>query len=457
MTGLKTGKTPWDADLPHIGQSAADRYHPRVARVSDRVFLIGSVAVALHILDDAFISTAPGTSASDHLASAALPFATIVAAIIVWPWLTAAWRAVVALLLGLFTGGVVLLTEGERITSGGITGSDVTALLALAGAATLLALGAILTHRAIERPVRRNLGWAARRLLVVASAYITLSYLFIPVLTAAHATHPKQAPVAVVDLGVAYESVSFATRDGLTLSGWFIPSRNGATILALSGANNDRTNVANHAAMLARHGYGVLLFDPRGMGESEGDPNQFGWQTSVDIRAALDYLAARPDVDTNRIGALGLSMGAEAVLQATAENRAIRAVVAEGAGARSLEEALLAPGNDKWLDLPKTWLSYALTRLASGDRPPPSLDQLTPRIAPRPLLIIYATTSAQAAEAQLSPRYFDAAGEPKEIWPIDDAGHTQGFATHPAEYEARVIRFFDAALTSERSAEARPQ
>ena len=280
----------------------------------------------------------------------------------------------------------------------------------------------------------------------IAAAFVVLSYLFIPVLTAAHVTHPKQAPVAAMDLGAAYEDVRFPTQGGLTLAGWFIPSRNGATILALPGANNDRTNVADHARMLASHGYGVLLFDPRGMGESEGDPNQFGWKADVDLRAALAYLASRPDVDTERIGALGLSMGGEAVLQATAENPGIRAVVAEGAGARSLDEALLAPGIDKWIDLPRSWLAYTLTRLVSGDRPPPSLKELTPRIAPRPLLIIYSSASEQAAEAQLSPIYFDAAGEPKEIWPIADAGHTQGFATHPDEYEARVIRFFDAAL-----------
>lgn len=446
MSSTRTPTTPWDANLPHIGQTAVDRYHPRVARWSDTLFLIGSTAVVLHILDDAFVSTAPGASAGDHLMSAAIPTMGVVAVILAWPWMSAAWRAVAALVVGLVSGGVVLLTEGERITSGEITGSDVTAVLALAGAAVLLGLGVVLTHRAIEKPVRRNLRWAARRLLVAGSAFVVLSFLLIPVLTAAHATHPKQAPVGGMGLGVAYENVEFMTDHQLTLSGWFIPSRNGATVVALPGANNDRTNVAEHAAMLARHGYGVLLFDPRGMGESEGDPNQFGWKADVDLRAALAYLASRLDVNMERIGALGLSMGGEAVLQATAENPGIRAVVAEGAGARTLDEALLAPGIDKWVDLPRSWLSYTLTRLVSGDRPPPSLEELTPRIAPRPLLIIYSSASDQAAEAQLSPIYFDAAHEPKEIWPITDAGHTQGFATHPDEYEARVIRFFDAAL-----------
>ena len=49
--------------------------------------------------------------------------------------------------------------------------------------------------------------------------------------------------------------------------------------------------------MLARHGYGVLLFDRRGEGRSEGEPNTFGWGGDEDIKAAIRYLKTRPDVD----------------------------------------------------------------------------------------------------------------------------------------------------------------
>jgi alpha/beta superfamily hydrolase len=49
--------------------------------------------------------------------------------------------------------------------------------------------------------------------------------------------------------------------------------------------------------MLVRHGCGVLLFDRRGEGESEGDPNAFGWGAPVDMNAAVAFLQGRPDVD----------------------------------------------------------------------------------------------------------------------------------------------------------------
>ena len=64
------------------------------------------------------------------------------------------------------------------------------------------------------------------------------------------------------------------TSDGVKLAGWYVPSRNGAAVIAFPG----RSGPLEHARMLARHGYGVLMLDMRGQGESEGDPNAFGWQ-----------------------------------------------------------------------------------------------------------------------------------------------------------------------------------
>ena len=70
--------------------------------------------------------------------------------------------------------------------------------------------------------------------------------------------------------------------------------------------------------MLARHGYGVLLFDRRGQGESGGDPHAFGWEGEKDVKAAVAFLQRRPDVDPERIGGLGLSVSGEMMLHAAA-------------------------------------------------------------------------------------------------------------------------------------------
>ena len=96
--------------------------------------------------------------------------------------------------------------------------------------------------------------------------------------------------------------------------------------------------------MLVRAGYGVLLVDPRGYGDSEGDPNAYGWGSTKDIDAGVAWLRRRPDVQNRRVGGLGLSVGGEQMIEAAARNPGLQAVVSEGAGIRSVREATLERG-----------------------------------------------------------------------------------------------------------------
>ncbi len=68
--------------------------------------------------------------------------------------------------------------------------------------------------------------------------------------------------------------------------------------------------------MLIRHGYGVLVFDRRGEGQSQGDRNMYGWSGDRDLLAATAFLQRQTDVHHGRIGGLGLSVGGEMFLQA---------------------------------------------------------------------------------------------------------------------------------------------
>jgi dienelactone hydrolase len=188
----------------------------------------------------------------------------------------------------------------------------------------------------------------------------------------------------------------------------------------------------------------VLLLDMRGQGESEGDPNAFGWESANDLDAAIAFLQQRPDIQHGRIGGLGLSVGGELMIETAASNPALRAVVSEGGGERSVRESALL-GARGWLNLPTAAVQTAALALLSGDAPPPALDDAAAQIAPRPLLLIFGS-NGQGAEKELNPIYFNAAGQPKAIWEVTGAGHTGGLAAEPSEYEQRVISFFDAAL-----------
>jgi fermentation-respiration switch protein FrsA (DUF1100 family) len=196
--------------------------------------------------------------------------------------------------------------------------------------------------------------------------------------------------------------------------------------------------------MLVEHGYGVLVLDPRGQGDSEGDPNLFGWSGEPDLRAAIDYLETRPDVDRDRIGGLGLSVGGELMLQTAAHDRRLQAIVSEGAGSRSMAEDVHMGLPDVLIGLPFSVVSTVSTAIFSDSMPPPALHDLVADIAPRPIMLIW--TRNGNGEKYFDPTYFDLAGDPKAIWEIPESSHIDGLATRPAEYERRVVEFFDDAL-----------
>jgi hypothetical protein len=260
-------------------------------------------------------------------------------------------------------------------------------------------------------------------------------------------THVQRQTVPAPHLGAAHENVSFTTSDGLRLRGWYVPSRNGAAVIAFPG----RSGPQKHARMLAGHGYGVLLFDRRGEGESDGDGNLFGWGGDKDILAAVEYLQGRKDVEPGRIGGIGFSVGGELMLQAAAETDGLAAVVSEGAGTRwlaeEIEEMDTIPGWRKWLDIPTYATKTAALSVFGNTTPPPKLTDLVPRIE-QPLFLIWAPNGGNAET--MNPVYYRLAPGPKQIWEIPDARHIGGITKHPAEYERRVVSFFDDALLGPR-------
>lgn len=187
-----------------------------------------------------------------------------------------------------------------------------------------------------------------------------------------------------VDLGRPYRAVTLRTSDGLDLAAWYVPSRNGAAVILFP----TRIGKPAQARMLARHGYGVLLVDMRGYDDSEGSPNALGWGATKDIDAAVAWLRRRPDVRGGRIGGIGFSMGGEQMLEAAAGNQDLRAVISEGAGERSIRE-LLIRGASGWPSVPLEAVQTLALMVLCDTLPPPSLEDVVGRIAPRPLLLIY--------------------------------------------------------------------
>jgi uncharacterized protein len=134
------------------------------------------------------------------------------------------------------------------------------------------------------------------------------------------------------------------------------------------------------------------------------------------------------------------------MLETAAETDALAAVVSEGAGARTMSEDMDedVPGRDKVLGAPLSAFKTASIAVFSNTAPPSNLKDLVGKIAPRSLLLIAAPNSGHGEE--LNRGYFKAAGAPKALWEIPESKHVGGQRARPAEYERRVIRFFDDAL-----------
>lgn len=399
-----------------------------------RLFAVAVALIALHAIVDAFLAPEPGTSWDDHLPRGVSSLGILVAVALLYPRLRTGVRAALAAVLGVLAlVGAGLATVDARGV--GPRGEDWTGFLLVPIGLMLCVLAATLLWRS-RRPGRlRHL----RRLGIVLGSVLGTYWVVLPVALAILATHRPREAVEPADLGRPYEQATLRTSDDLRLAAWYVPSQNGAAVISFP----TRRGKLSHARLLARHGYGVLLLDARGYDGSDGDPNLFGWGTTRDIDAAVAWLQQRADVRTGRIGGIGFSVGGEIMLEAAASNTALRAVVSEGAGERSVREGVIR-GPRGWFSLPAAAVQTAAVAVLSGELPPPSLMDVTPRIAPRPMFLIYAGRGVGGEELQ--PHYYEAARQPKRMWRIPEAGHTGGLSARPEEYERRVVGFFERTL-----------
>lgn len=256
-------------------------------------------------------------------------------------------------------------------------------------------------------------------------------------------TRPEQAGLCCqtpADLGIKYESVSICTPDGLSLSGWYLPSYNHAAVILLHGYSSNRLGMIKPAEILARHGYGVLMYDMRGHGESQGAWRAFGWPDDQDVEGALAFLQDRTEVDPDRIGLLGFSIGGQVGLRAAALQGDIKAVIADDPGFVTERDLPASANWQERLTHLVIWLDGHLISWRTGVTPPPGVADLIGEISPRPVMLI---ATGDQASRRLVKHYYDLALQPKYLWEVPEASHGAVPMVQPAEYESRITSFFN--------------
>jgi uncharacterized protein len=394
-----------------------------------RVFAAAVVVALVHAFDDAFLLPGGGVPLSQHALAFALALAASALALFRLRHLRPGLQAALS-----FTFGALALVNGGRhahhVLNGALTGNDVTGLAAFAAGVVLVGLAAWIPF------AHRGTGSWPARLLVPPALIASMLFVFAPVGTAIVEIHSLPRAVGSPP-SAAYRTVHFRTADGLRLEGWYKRSRNGSAVVLVSGGGSNRRSTLRHARLLERHGYGVLVYDPRGAGRSEGAINSYGWGWEKDVDAAVDFLAAH---EPGRIGALGLSTGADMAIDAAGRRSDLSAVVADGSAAIGYED--VKEYSDRPLDRVSMWLVFETIEVIQG-RSGPKVS-LADRIAHTrtPNLLI----SANKAEKQWGELYDRRGGPRSELWYLPHAGHTAALRQYPAAYERRVTAFLDAHL-----------
>jgi fermentation-respiration switch protein FrsA (DUF1100 family) len=259
---------------------------------------------------------------------------------------------------------------------------------------------------------------------------------------------PTKTPA---DFQVPYEDVTVTTSDDLKLVGWYLPSPSGVAVMFVHGYKDSRGNMVESAAMYHRHGYGVLLLSLRAHDRSDGEMLTFGHEEMKDLEAWYRYLSGRPDVNPDKIGILGVSMGGALAIQYAAGNTHLQAVVADCAFS-SMNDTIAT--SVRWFTgLPPFPFAPMIGFWAGreGGFAVSDIDakQWIGHLSPRPVFLMQG-----GADKVISPQsgelLYEAAGNPKELWFDPALGHAKFFAERRDEYERRVLGFWDRYLGTER-------
>jgi dipeptidyl aminopeptidase/acylaminoacyl peptidase len=253
---------------------------------------------------------------------------------------------------------------------------------------------------------------------------------------------PRPLLLKAASTGISgLHDVTFESERGVVIHGWQTPTHNSATVILAHGSDANRSQLVPEARTLADAGFGVLVFDWPGQGES-GGRSEWGRAERVAMEAAVMYLEQHGDLERGPLGAFGYSFGGIYVAQVAAQDPRVRAV------------ALCATPND--LDDLRRWehrrwglLSQQSGLLAAhliyGENRELEPARVIARVAPRPLLLIEGSADQTVPEF-MTQALFAAAREPKTLYVVAGARHDSFNQVAPEAYPRRLREFFEHAL-----------
>jgi len=236
--------------------------------------------------------------------------------------------------------------------------------------------------------------------------------------------HPEKYPVGLWDtsnMPLPVQDVWFKAEDGVKLHGWYIPSEEAvATLLFFHGNAGNITHRLENIFFLHHLKLNVFIFDYRGFGRSEGDPDEEGIQ--LDSQAAYDMVLTQPGVSLSSLFVFGRSLGG-AFAAYTASKNPAAGLILESTFTNAVDMA------DKLMPIIPSWyISAELNTLRHVEN------------LKIPKLFIHGTSDA-IIPFTLGRELYKAAPQPKEFYSIVGAGHNNTWSVGGKEYFDTIKEF----------------
>lgn len=293
-------------------------------------------------------------------------------------------------------------------------------------------------------------------------AYLTYIWIrYSPIVVRIFEERPMFSPLRILP-EPGGEEVQFRANDGVELAGTYYPTSSAHRVGVLIFCHEylaDRATFQPYCDGLREIGFDLFTFDFRNHGGSGVDPSYkpLQWVSDlevVDLEAAIDYLATRPDHDPAGFGLFGISRGGGAALCVGANDPRVWGVVTDGAFptrgtmmAYITRWAEIYVGNSFiWRNMPGWMFAFAgwggrvRSQYRLG-RVYLNVERAVSCLSPRPWLAIHGEKDTYIGP-EIARALFEHARDPKELWIVPNAKHNRCRDLEPDVYRLRIIDFF---------------
>lgn len=304
-------------------------------------------------------------------------------------------------------------------------------------------------HSQLVRTVARGAGLTAIGASAVTTAMLAAAYYAVRrIASPGDRRHYQYVIYTPLEAGLPWKDVTIPGSRG-PLAGWLIPNPNpdAPVIIPLSGHGGNRSDLLGITKQLWMAGFTCLLFDYQNSINAKRAESTLGFRETADTLQAIDWVAQT--YPGSRIGLLGYSMGGAVAILAAAADRRVGAVATDSAF--SSQRSLIAHLIRRRLGFvtpPVLAMVETLFERRLGYR----LGDIDPtlrigELSPRPVLIIHGTSDIVVPDSHAHELYH-AAGEPKQLWIIEDIPHCSAYFADRIRYSQRVASFFSHSLHS---------